>query len=451
MDDKDKLIEGKDKRIAELEKLLAKALSRIDELERRLGLNSQTSSKPPSSDGLQKPAPKSLRVCMKAFGGQKGHKGKTLNQVEHPDQVIKVPVTHCRVCNKSLDSQSNESLINRQVFEVEVKRTVTEYQAEVKTCTCGQRNVADFPPQVTASAQYGTSVKAFGVYLMQHFVPKDRCSQIFGDLFQIPISDTTLMDFEEKCATNLTPCYESLRIALGKAAIKHLDESGVRVKKSLHWLHVLSNKLMTFYHVDEKRGILWEGLTGLIVHDFWKSYFRVEGVTHALCNAHHLRELTACADLDEEPWAQKMIDLLLNALRDQGKDVETISRHYDEVIKQGLAYHEKHVLPNPSNRKNFRKRKGHNLLMRLRDHKAETLRFVTTEGVPFSNNQAEQDIRMVKVKQKVSGCFRSTEGAQEFAKIRSVISTARKQGLNLLEQLRLACSGFYPPEKLIMT
>ena len=205
---------------------------------------------------------------------------------------------------------------------------------------------------------------------------------------------------------------------------------------------------MTFYHVDAKRGILWEGLSGLIVHDFWKSYFMVKGVTHALCNAHHLRELTACAELDQEPWAQGMIDLLLSALRNQDKDIETISKQYDEVIKQGLAYHEKRLLPNHTNRKNHRKRKGHNLLIRLRDHKAETLRFVTTEGVPFTNNQAEQDIRMVKVKQKVSGCFRSTDGAKEFAKIRSVISTARKQGLNLLEQLCLACAGIYPSEKL---
>jgi transposase len=450
MDDKDKRISEQEKRIAELEKLLRQALARIEELERRLGLNSQTSSKPPSTDGLRKPEPKSLRISSKPFGGQKGHKGKTLNQVEHPDQIIKIPVTNCSLCNESLCSQEQETTINRQVFDVEVKRTVTEYQAAVKVCTCGKRNVAEFPPQAAGPTQYGNSVKAFGVYLMQHFVPKDRCTQIFKDLFQIPISDTTLMSFEEQCAINFTPCYESIRVALGKSPLKHLDESGLRVKKTLHWLHVLSNSLMTFYHVDEKRGILWEGLVGLIVHDHWKSYFKVDGVTHALCNAHHLRELTACAELDKEPWAQGMIDLLLRALNYPKRNVEVISKQYDEIVNQGLFYHEKLLMPNHTNRKNARKRKGHNLLIRLRDYKAETLRFVTTEGVPFTNNQAEQDIRMVKVKQKVSGCFRSMDGAKEFAKIRSVISTARKQGLNLLEQLRLACSGIYPVEKLAL-
>lgn len=455
-------MDKKDKQIAELEVkvvtqskqrikvelLLKKALLHIEELEHRLGLNSQNSGKPPSSDGLQKPSPKSLRTTTKAFGGQKGHKGKTLNQIDYPNEIVTIPVNICSSCQENLDNQSYETTIKRQVFEVEVCRKVIEYKAEVKTCTCGKRNVADFPLHVTAQAQYGNSVKALGVYLMQHFVPKERCAQIFNDLFQLSISDTALMNFEEKCATNLTPCYNALREALGKAPVKHLDESGLRVKKSLYWLHVLSNELMTFYHVDEKRGILWTPLTGTIVHDFWKSYFTTEGVTHALCNAHHLRELTACAELDKEPWAQCMIDLLLLASSDQNKNTQAITNQYDELIKQGLAYHETRLLPNPTNRKNFRKRKGHNLLIRLRDYKTETLRFITEIDVPFTNNQAEQDIRMVKVKQKVSGCFRSVDGAKEFAKIRSMISTARKQGLNLLEQLQLACSAIYPPEKL---
>ena len=166
MDDKDKRISEQEKRIAELEKLLRQALARIEELERRLGLNSQTSSKPPSTDGLRKPEPKSLRISSKPFGGQKGHKGKTLNQVERPDQIIKIPVTNCSLCNESLCSQEQETTINRQVFDVEEKRTVTEYQAAVKVCTCGKRNVAEFPPQAAGPTQYGNSVKAFGVYLM---------------------------------------------------------------------------------------------------------------------------------------------------------------------------------------------------------------------------------------------------------------------------------------------
>ena len=323
---------------------------------------------------------------------------------------------------------------------------MTEYQAEVLVCTCGKRNVGKFPDAVTAPVQYGDSVKSLATYLLQQFIPKERCAQLLSDLFHMPISDTTLMAFEEECAVNLTPVYEFLRDKLAKASIKHLDESGLRVKKRLHWLHVLSNKLMTYYHINEKRGYFWEGLTGTVVHDHWKSYFSLSGVNHVLCNAHHLRELQAASDMDKEPWAKEMIALLTEALKDS-KNKEEISKRYDALIVKGIAYHENKLLPNHSHRKNARKRKGHNLLLRLRDCKTETLRFMY-EDVPFTNNQAEQDIRMIKVRQKVSGCFRSEDGAKEFAKIRSFVSTLRKQGLNLLDNLTVACREVYNPQLL---
>jgi transposase len=434
-------MDDKDKRIAELERLLAKALARIKELERRLVLNSQTSSKPPSADGLNKPSPKSLRVSLKSFGGQKGHKGKTLEQVAHPDQTVPLQILACDACHTSLESIPGQCPVKRQVFEVELNRHVIEYQAEVKVCTCGKRNVAEFPAPVSRPVQYGSSIKGLGVYLMQHFVPKERCAEVFNELLDVPLSDTTLMAFEEECAANLTPCYDSLREALAKAPLKHLDESGLRVNKQLQWLHVLSNSRATYYHVDPKRGYRWEGLEGTLIHDHWKAYYAIAGVKHGLCNAHHLRELNACAEVDQEPWAKMMIELLQEALK--GRNPEEISKRYDQLAQEGLAYHESRLLANHSRRKNGRKRPGHNLLIRLMDYKEDTLRFMYEKGVPFTNNQAEQDIRMVKVKQKVSGCFRSEDGAKEFAKIRSFVSTLRKQGMSLFEQLKLACTQPY--------
>ena len=442
-------MEEKDKRIASLEEENRKLKERLEELERRLGLTSQTSSKPPSTDGFRKPAPASSRTSTKPFGGQKGHKGKTLKQVTHPDERVSLPVTECVVCKACLASDKAIDVMNRQVFEVKVSRHVVQYEADVKVCRCGKRNVASFPEGVNSPVQYGNSAKSLGIYLMQHFVPKDRCSQVFQDLFQIPMSDTTLMKFEEECALNLTPCYDALLESLSQTSVKHLDESGLRVNKLLYWLHVLSNKMMTYYHVDKKRGYSWEGLEGTLVHDHWKSYYRIDHVKHALCNAHHLRELNAVSEMDQEAWAQPMIDLLLDAHHsDQG--AEEISKRYDQLIDEGLVYHESHLLPNHGKRKRSKRRPGHNLLLRLKDYKADTLRFLYEEGVPFTNNQAEQDIRMVKVKQKVSGCFRSEEGAKEFAKIRSFVSTLRKQGLNLLEHLQLACQQIYPHHKLTL-
>ena len=438
---KDKLIEAQAKQIATL-------MARIETLERRLGLNSSNSSLPPSSDEFFKPAPKSLRVSSKSFGGQKGHQGGTLKQVGNPDTVIQLPIHKCITCKKDLSLQSSQPPIKRQVFEIEMKRQVVEYQAEHKLCTCGKHNIAEFPADVTAPVQYGSSAKAAAVYFMQQFIAKQRCCELFNDLFGIPISDTTLMAFEETCAKNVTSCYHDIRYALAKTAIKHLDESGLKVDKHMHWLHVLSNEQATYYHIDRKRSIVWQDLTGIIVHDHWSPYFKIEGVEHALCNAHHLRELQGIIDLYEEPWASKMRDLLNGALN--GGEPTVVSQRYDEVIKEGIAYHESKLLINPKGRKNSKKRKGHNLLLRLQKFKTAVLRFIYDPKVPFTNNQAERDIRMVKTKQKVSGCFRSENGAEEFVKIRSIVSTLKKQKCHLFEELKLACTKVYQNDKFML-
>jgi transposase len=447
MDEKDEIIASQAKQLSDQAKQIAKLEEKIAELERRLGLNSENSSKPPSTDGLNKPNKykKSLRESFKPFGGQVGHQGKTLLQEEKPDETIKLPVLECEACKTCLANQSAENVIKRQVFEIEVKRHVVEYQAEVKQCTCGKRNVARCPDGVTQPVQYGNSVGALSVYLMQNFISKERCSQLFSDVFQIPISDTTLMKFEERCSNNLTEVYDKLKQTLLKATLKHVDESGLRICKELHWIHVLSNKQMTFYHTDKQRGYNWDGIENTIVHDAWKTYFSLANVKHVMCNAHHLRELKAVYELDKESWAKEMSELLTKALHGKDEDTQQITKQYDDIIAKGLKYHESRPLPNHSNRKNPAKRKGHNLLLRLQNLKEATLRFMF-EDVPFTNNLAEQDIRMTKVKQKVSGCFRGESGAKEFAKIRSFVSTLRKQKMNLLENLKIACSKVYTPE-----
>ena len=334
----EKRISTQAKRIATQAQQIAMLMTQIETLHHRLGLNSSNSSLPPSSDGYSKPAPKSLRVSTKPFGGQKGHQGKTLHQVNKPDEVIQLPISSCLACQEDLRSQTSQAPMKRQVFEIKMHRHVVEYQAENKICTCGKRNIAAFPAGVTNVVQYGNSVKTVGVYLMQQFIAKKRCCELFTDLFGLPISDTTLMAFEAKCANNVTPFYEHIRSELAKAPVKHLDESGLKVDKHTHWLHVLSNDQATYYHLDQKRGITWEGLTGTILHDHWSSYFKIEGVRHALCNAHHLRELQAIIDLHKEPWAVYMQKLLQKSLK--GGNPSLISKRYDQIIKKGIAYHE---------------------------------------------------------------------------------------------------------------
>lgn len=407
---------------------------RVAELERRLGLNSSNSSKPPSSDGLGK-KPQSLRVKgQNPSGGQKGHKGHTLTQIPNPDQIIRHRVERCTVCQESLEEIPIASLIKRQVFDIpEPQIEITEHQAEVKRCLCGHLSRALFPRDVLAPVQYGSRVKALGVYLSaQQLIPEDRLQAIFMDLFSLPISTATLASINQEVSEKIAPLQESVLKALKHADIKHLDETGFRVGKKTQWLHVISNSFVTHYRAQEKRGHLLEDLKGILVHDHWKPYFCLEDVQHALCNAHHLRELKALEEFEKEPWAFKMSRLLTIANRLKDPPILRILELYDHIVAEGLAFHEH--LP-PLGKLHKKKRRGHNLLVRLRDFKDCVLRFLRRRDVPFTNNQAEQDIRMMKVKQKISGGFRTSQGAETFCIIRGFLSTCRKQGLNLFQSL----------------
>jgi transposase len=344
-----------------------------------------------------------------------------------------------------LDNKS-ATHIKKQVFEVQIKTVVTEHRAEVKFCECGHKNTAPFPTGVNSPAQYGNSIVALATQLTNQFVSADRTAQFIQDLIGIPISDTTVLNFQSVIAKNLMPVYASIEHTLKDGPFKFLDETGFRINKKTSWLHVMSSDSLTHYRVDAKRGSLLQNLTGTVMHDHWKPYFTLENVSHALCNAHHLRELNAIYELDGEAWAPLMSELLRLANSFKKKSatlpISRINQLYDEIISVGLDFHQRlKPLESPGSRGKKKNRPGYNLLVRLRDFKEAVLRFLTDPLVPFTNNQAEQDLRMMKVKQKVSGCFRTLAGAQEFCTTRSFVSSLRKQGLNIFQALTQAAQG----------
>jgi len=445
MDWRDSLIAEQKLIIDELRRENAELRTRIAELERRLDINSSNSSKPPSSDGLRKkPAPQSLRENGQLpSGGQKGHTGHALKQVLNPDHVITHDVEMCSNCQANLTGQKAVHYIRRQIFDIPQPQVeVTEHQANIKVCVCGHRNVAAFPDGVTAPAQYGNHAKALAVYLnQQQLIPEDRLQELFQDVFKLHISTATLVEMSHAFSDLVKPIQEQVLESLKKATVKNADETSLRIAGKTEWLHDLSNKDFTHYRVSPKRGGLLDGLSGTIVHDHWKPYFKLKGVTHALCNAHHLRELKALEEIEKEPWAIKMAHFLRTINHTKDPPIEFVNLIYDAIVAEGLAFHESQ--PALSTRKNKR-RIGHNLLLRFLNYKDAVLRFLTTPGVPFTNNQAEQDVRMMKVKQKISGCFRTTLGAQIFCIIRGFISTSRKQKRNIFNEITQAFTGKHP-------
>ena len=428
--------------------------ARVEELERRLGLNSSNSGKPPSSDGFKKPSRVNTQreQTGRKSGGQEGHGGTTLRQVVHPDKVIDHCPPVCAGCGGALGVEQATGHQKRQVFDIPkpVVR-VTEHRAHSCRCPeCGTETQGVFPDEVTAAAQYGATVGALVVYLQAwHFIPEDRLAELMGDVFGVDLATSTIAAMGQRKAQELEGLAEHIEQQVKQAAVKHLDETGYRIAGVLQWLHVASTWLLTCYRTSSKRGAMLAGVRGIIVHDFWRPYLTMAGVTHALCNAHHLRELKALIDIEKEPWALAMHQFLrrachaANLARERRRSLKPaclvwLSARYDRIVAQGVAFHEGHPPLVASGRKRRgrpRRRTGHNLLIRLRDHKDDALRFLHDPAVPFTNNQAERDLRMMKVRQKISGGFRSATGAQTFATLRTVLSTARKQGWNILETL----------------
>jgi len=433
---------------------------RVKQLEEQINKNSRNSSKPPSSDGLkkQKPQPKSLRKQSgKKRGGQKGHKGHTLKKAEKPDHIIPLSVASCSCCADLADVPVS-SYDCRQVFELpEPKLEVFEYQSEIKICPkCGQTAKAPFPEGVNAPVQYGPRFRGMLVYMQnQHYIPADRLSQFVFDLYKTPVSVATILDASRRSYDNLAPFEESLISALADSKVLHADESGVRTVKKLYWLHSASTEALTFYGVHEKRGTLamdhfniLPRFKGRLIHDFWKPYLNYD-CDHGLCNAHHLRELVFLFEQQEQVWAKKMFDLLVKMnifVGEQSKQLtheqkEPWLEQYHEILFQGWKDNPLPEKPPKKKRGRTAKTKSQNLLTRLGDFEEFVLAFLHDINVPFTNNLAEQDIRMIKVRLKISGCFRTVQGAEHFARIRSYLSTARKQSRNILDSITTAIKG----------
>ncbi len=437
----------------ELIALLLAQEARIAELERRLGLNSSNSGKPPSSDGLKKPLRvSSLRESSgKTTGGQKGHPGKTLCQAEKPDATIDHYPPACAACGEPLTAVTATGHVARQVFDLPEPRPliVTEHRAHACRClACGTQTRAAFPEGVSAPVQYGERIGAFVLYLLHYqLLPEQRLVAVMADLFGVRLATATIARISRDCAERFQGFADAIRDQVAAAPVKHMDETGFRIGGKTQWLHIASTVWLTFYRTAAKRGSLLNNVTGIVVHDHWKPYYTMTGVLHALCNAHHLRELKALVEIEKENWARRMQRLLrrachaTNLAHEQGVPLKPalialIDRCYDAILAEGMAFHEAQpALAKTRPRGRPPRRVGHNLLIRLSTRKQDVLRFLTNPCVPFTNNLAEQDGRMMKLRQKISGGFRCEDGAKDFAIIRSVLSTARKQGWNMLRTL----------------
>jgi transposase len=448
-------------RIAELEaKLLAMAEENAD-LRRRLAKTSDNSSQPPSSDGLKK-KPRvagSLRgKSGKKSGGQVGHRGDTLRQTLTPDFIERHEAERCGACQSALTAAMAKGVERRQVFDLpEPRLEVTEHQARIYCCAhCRAMTTADFPDGVNAHVQYGPRLRAAAIYYnVQQLIPEDRVCQLLRDLHgAASLCAASVTNWVNGAARTLGGVVEHILARLTEGSVRHLDETGLRVAGKLHWLHSISNLAFTHYRVSARRGDVPVFLSGgTIVHDHFKPYYaHMSAVAaHALCGAHHLRELKAIEEIDKEPWAKAMSRLLNTAngltreARDRGETKllepvrQKIIAKYKAIVAKGLAFHKRQppLARSPGAQGRKPRRPGNNLLLRLRDFQDDVLRFIADFAVPFTNNQAEQDLRMMKVRMKISGAFRTFQGAQTFADIRSVISTARKHGLNILDTLTL--------------
>jgi transposase len=437
---------------------------RVEQLEGRSRKNSRNSSKPPSADGFGKPAKSLRQQSEKSSGGQVEHPGSTLEWRETVDRVELHAVGECSGCGASLAEVPVEAWLKRQVIDIlPIEKRVTEHQAEIKCCpNCGSQSLGSFPNEASNRVQYGPRLKGMMVYLMEaQLLPSARTCDVLQDLLGVQVSEGTLYNTLSQCHAQLAPVEAMIQALVSQSPVVHFDETGMRINGKLWWLHVACTNGLTYYFVHAKRGQIGMDAMGILpdydgkaIHDGWNSYWGYL-CAHFLCNAHHLRELQFVLEHYGQTWAYQMSLLLVTILgqvndaKAQGKTaLEAEQRlafesRYGEIIAQGLAVN---PLPPPSPdapRKRGRPKRPPplNLLERLRSQQGAVLGFMHDFAVPFDNNQAERDLRMMKLKQKISGCFRSEDGARMFCRIRGYLSTLPKQDVNLLEALIGLFSG----------
>ena len=435
--------------------------ARVEELEASLSKDSHNSSKPPSSDGLGKKT-RSLRESSgKNPGGQAGHQGKTLKRVSHADIVVDHPLPRHCPCGASLNAAKAQVHERRQVFDIPVARyQVTEHRTRQLRCACGRMHQSEFPEGVSDVVQYGPNVRALAVHLTHgQLLPVARSAQLLSQLFALNISSASVLAWIDQASQRLRPAVECIAQGLIGAPVAHADESGLRVEARLHWLHTVASDTLTWYGVHAKRGMpaieahgILRKRIAVLVHDCWAPYWELDCV-HALCGAHLLRELTFVHETTGQGWAKRMMGLLrranrrCEAARQDGKTALTdrqirwIDQQYSEILAEADTDNPRVTRQN-KRRGRVKQSVAFNLISRLREHADAVLRFVTDLRVPFTNNLGERAIRMPKVKQKISGCFRTLKGAQDFCTIRSYLDTMHKQGHNLFEALRstfIAC------------
>ena len=461
--------------IEELYAYIAKLQATISELQELLKVfqgqinkDSHNSSKPPSTDGYKK-VTKTRKKTDKSQGGQKGHAGHTLELVDKPDYTLTYLACQCEKCSASLENVQVDSFERRQVFDIPpIKMEVTEHKAGITICPhCGELNKAAFPNDVQHSIQYGPQLKATCIYLSQYqLVPYKRLQQLCKDLFDLNISQGTLYNFNRECYERLEDADKALKELVISSSVVHFDETGIRINGKTQWLHVACTDKLTFYAVDHQRGYdamvrinILPQFKGIAVHDFWRSYFKFNNCYHALCNAHHQRELIGICENDEQVWSQDMIDLLLEIKKtveemkvahnqlDPGQ-IKYFEEKYDRIIIKGLDEIPTLLVEAKPGKKGKKKQsKAKNLIDRLDKYRRLALTFMYDFRVSYDNNQGERDLRMAKIQQKISGNFRSKLGADISFRIRGNISTARKNGISAITVVRGALmSRPYIPE-----
>jgi transposase len=419
----------------------------------RLKLNSSNSSKPPSTDPNRKRKTKSAGD--KKQGGQNGHKGYRLKKVKNPD-VVKV----LKVDKKLIPfgKYKEVGFECRQVVDIEIKKIVTEYRAQILKDSKGKKYVAPFPQGITSDIQYGNGVKAHCVYMSQfQLLPYNRIGDYFAEQMNIPISAGSIFNFNKEAYDRLNNFDEIAKNKLIQSPVVNVDETGINIDGKRRWLHSASSPLWTYFYPHEKRGSeamdaigIISNFSGILCHDHWKSYYNYNCL-HALCNAHHLRELERAIEQDDQKWAIEMKDFLIasnqeminyqNILSEAA--VKIARKKYRDILKKAEI-----ECPSPpkieGKRGRTKKSKSRNLLERFINYEDDVLRFMENKDVPFTNNLGENDLRMTKVQQKISGCFRSLEGAYIFCRLRGYLSTCRKNGMTITKALKILFEGMLP-------